>query len=421
MGNDRVIAPAAGCFIGGVWVPSAEDRTLPVTAPSDGAIIAEIAAGDRVDIDRAVAAAQKALDGAWGEMPAVERGRLLTRLGLRISEETDRLALLEAQDTGKPISQARADITAAARYFEFYGGAADKIHGDTIPFLPGYAVQTLLEPHGITGHIIPWNYPAQMVGRTIGAALAMGNAAVLKPAEEACLTPLAIAGLAADIGLPPGAFNVVPGRGEEAGAALAAHPGIDFLSFTGSPETGVLVQTAAARNHIGCTLELGGKSAQILFEDADLEAALPVVVKAVIQNGGQTCSAGARLLVARPLWAAVTEALADRFGALRAGPHDADLDLGALISARQRDRVASYVGRAGGADAPILARGQIAADAPSGGFYAAPVLVGPVAPDHLLAQEEIFGPVLTCLPFDDEAEAIRIANATPYGLVAGVW
>src|SRR5690606_1400718 len=278
----------------------------------------------------------------WGRMTAVERGRLMVKLGQKILDNFEELALLEARDTGKPMKQARADIAATARYFEFYGTAGDKFHGDVIPFLDGYMVTVLREPKGVTGHIIAWNYPAQMIGRTLGAALAMGNAAVIKPAEEACLTPLRIVQLAQEVGFPDGAINIVTGLGEEAGAALSAHPGIDFLSFTGSPEVGALVQGAAARNHIGCTLELGGKSPQLVFADVDLEAALPALVNGIVQNAGQTCSAGSRLLVERQAYDRVVAAVVERFNALRAGTPEMDLDLGPIISARQKARVEQF-------------------------------------------------------------------------------
>ena len=414
--------PTQHCLIGGQLVPATSGETLPVLCPSDGAEFARIAAGGPEDIDKAVMAARAAFDGGeWSQLTAVDRGRLLARLSDAIGAEAEALAQLEAADTGKPLKQARADITATQRYFEFYGGAADKVHGETIPFLNGYHAQTLREPFGVTGHIIPWNYPAQIVGRSCAAALAMGNAVVLKPAEEACLTPLRIGELAMEVGFPPGAFNIVPGLGRTAGAALANNPGIDFLSFTGSPETGVAVQTAAAGNHIGCTLELGGKSPQILFEDADIEAALPYLTNAIIQNGGQTCSAGSRVLIARPIFDTVVARLAERFAGLTAAPHDADRDLGALISARQKARVEGFLAQAGGPDAPLVAKGRIAEDAPAGGHYIAPALYAPVAEDHPLAREEVFGPILSCLPFKDEEDAIRIANATDYGLVGAVW
>ena len=411
------IQAAKGCLIDNRWVRTAE--TIPVLDPSDGLGFAEIAAGGPEEIAAAVAAARRAFDGGdWSRLAAVERGRLLTKLGQAVAAEAEDLAGLEARDTGKPLSQARADMVACARYFEFYGGAADKVHGQTIPFLAGYQVQAWHEPHGVTGHIIPWNYPAQMFGRSLAPALAMGNATVLKPAEEACLTPLRLAELAVEVGFPPGAVNVVTGYGETAGAALTASPQVDFLSFTGSPEVGVLVQTAAARNHIGCTLELGGKSPQIVFEDADLEKALPVLVGAVVQNGGQTCSAGSRVLIQRAHWDQVVDLLKARFEKLTAAPAESDGDLGALISATQKDRVESFLARA---QAPLLARGRIAEAAPEGGFYVAPALYGPVEETDELAREEVFGPVLSLIPFDDEADALRIANDTDYGLVAGVW
>ena len=341
------------------------------------------------------------------------------RLADLVRARVEELARIEAIDVGKPIRQGRADALALARYMEFYAGAADKVMGETIPYLDGYTVYTLREPHGVTGHIVPWNYPMQIAGRTIGAALAMGNACVLKPAEEACLTSLALADLAREAGVPAGALNVVPGLGEEAGAALAGHPGVRHLSFTGSVAVGALVQAAAARHVAPVTLELGGKSPQLVFADADLERALPFLVSAGIQNAGQTCSAASRVLIERSRYTEVVERMAERYRALRVGPADADLDVGPLISAKQKAIVSSFIEE--GADLPIAAEGTIVADAPGGGHYVAPTLFANVKPDHRLAQEEIFGPVQVAIPFDDEADAAAIANGTGYGLVAGVW
>ncbi len=409
-------------FIGGRWSPARDGRTLDMVSPSDGMAFARIARSGTAEVDAAVRAARHAFEeGPWGRMTAVERGRLMVKLGQKILDNFEELALLEACDTGKPMKQARADIAATARYFEFYGTAGDKFHGDVIPFLDGYMVTVLREPKGVTGHIIAWNYPAQMIGRTLGAALAMGNAAVIKPAEEACLTPLRIVQLAQEVGFPDGAINIVTGIGEEAGAALSAHPGIDFLSFTGSPEVGALVQGAAARNHIGCTLELGGKSPQLVFDDADLDAVIPVAVNAIVQNGGQTCSAGSRLLVQRSIYDSFVPRLAERFAQLRAGSHEMDLDCGALISANQKKRVQGFVDRARGAGVPVLAEGRVADGVPAGGYYLAPVLFGPVPRENQLACDEVFGPVLSIIPFEDEADAVRLANGTDYGLVAGIW
>lgn len=416
------IEPSKGCFIDNSWHPASTGRTVPIVAPAEGVVFAEIAASGPADVDRAVAAARAAFEvGDWSRLTATERGRLLFRLGELILENADELAALEARDCGKPMATARADIAAAARYFEFYGGAADKLHGEQIPFLNGYYVSGEREALGVTGHIIPWNYPAQMIGRTLAPALAMGNATVLKPAEDACLTPLRIAELSVEAGFPQGAINVVPGLGAEAGAALAEHPGIDFLAFTGSPQVGVTVQMAAARNHIGCVLELGGKSPQIVFEDADLDAAVPVIVGAIIQNAGQTCSAGARLLVQRSIWDKVIPRVAERFAALRAGPPDRFPDLGPIINARQQLRVLSFIAAAKAAGVPVIAEGALADDAPEPGFYVPPTLFGPVPRDNPLALDEVFGPVLAALPFEDEADALALANTTEYGLVAGVW
>lgn len=408
-------------LIGGRRVPAADGRALDVLCPSDGQPFAAIARSGAAEIDAAVAAARSAFEGPWGRFTATERGRLLMRLGEAVAARIDELGALEAQDTGKPLGQGRADMVATARYFEFYGSAADKLHGETISFLEGYTVAVVRDPHGVTGHIIPWNYPAQIFGRSVGASLACGNACVVKPAEDAGLSLFRMAELALEVGLPEGALNVVSGLGEEAGAALASHPGIDFISFTGSPQVGTLIQAAAARNHIGCTLELGGKSPQLVFADADLGAAAPVLVRAIIQNGGQTCSAGSRLLVERKAYDAVASEVAERFAQVLAGPHDRDLDLGAMVNAGQKRRVEGFVGAAREAGVPVLAEGRIAEDAPAEGFYVKPVLFGPVPRANDLATEEVFGPVLSLIPFEDEADAIRLANGTPYGLVAGVW
>jgi aldehyde dehydrogenase (NAD+) len=324
-------------------------------------------------------------------------------------------------DVGKPLKQARADALAMARYFEFYGGAADKVMGQTIPYARGTTVLTLREPHGVTGHIVPWNYPMQILGRSVGAALAMGNACVLKPAEEACLTALALAQLAADVGLPTGAVNVVPGLGEEAGAALSAHAGVAHVSFTGSVTVGKLVQAAAARHTAPVTLELGGKSPQIVFADADLDAALPFLVNAGIQNAGQTCSAASRILVERSRFDEVVSRMAERYRALRVGPALDDLDIGPLISARQKEIVEGYLGLARDMGLRVAGQATLPASLPRGGCYVSPTLLAPVDAGHRLEQEEIFGPVQVVVPFDDEADAIRIGNGTPYGLVAGVW
>lgn len=412
-------------FIGNRWVVAASGQTLDVIDPSDGRPFAKIARGNGADVDAAVRAARRAFGefggGAWGRLSAAERGRLLARLAARVDECGEELAWLESRTTGKPLRQGRADAAALARYFEYYGGAADKLHGETIPYQPGMTVLTIREPHGVTGHIIPWNYPLQIFGRSVGAALAAGNACVVKPAEDACLSLLRVAELAADVGLPDGALNIVTGLGAEAGAALAAHPGIDHLSFTGSPATGTRVAQAAAQHHCPVTLELGGKSPQIVFADADLDAAVPVIVNAIVQNAGQTCSAGSRLLAERPIYEELLARVGDAMSRLRVGPALADLDLGPLIRHSQLQRVQQYLSQARADGIALAAQGRIVDDAPPAGFYQAPALLRDVPASHRIAQEEIFGPVLAAMPFDTEAEALAIANGTPYGLVAGVW
>jgi aldehyde dehydrogenase (NAD+) len=407
-------------FIGGRWIAARDERTIPVVAPADGQTFDSIARGTGHEVDLAVQAARRALEGPWGRMTATERGRALMKIGQAVLDHANELAKIEARDTGKPMTTARNDIAVLARYFEFYGSAADKVHGQVIPFVAGHHVTLLREPLGVTAHIIPWNYPAQMFGRTVAPALAMGNAAVLKPAEDTSLSALRIAELAA-AELPEGALNVVTGTGEEAGAALAGHPGIDFISFTGSNEVGTLVQQAAARNAVKCVLELGGKSPQIVFADADLERALPIVVRAILQNAGQTCTAGSRLLVQKDIFDSFIGRVAAAFAKTRAGTPEMDLDCGPVMNQAQLTRVNRYIDNAKRAGVPVLAEGSIADGVPSGGYYVRPALFGPVPRDNALAREEVFGPVLAALSFTDEADAIALANGTDYGLLAAVW
>ena len=407
--------PQAHNFIGGVWLEA--DAEINVTNPSTKDKITSVARGTAKDIDAAVYAAQTALSGEWGRKTALERGRILLQIGEAVLSHVDSLAKIEAQDVGKPLSQARVDVLALARYMEFYGGAADKITGETIPYLDGYTVYTLREPHGVTGHIVPWNYPMQIVGRSVGAALAMGNTCVLKPAEEACLTALAFAEIAHKAGLPAGVLNVVTGLGSEAGAALSSHTGIQHMSFTGSVRTGQLIQAAAAKNVIPVTLELGGKSPQLVFDDADLDRALPFLVNAGIQNAGQTCSASSRILVQRGVYNTVCERMGDAYSSLKVGPAMDDLAVGPLISARQKEIVMGFLAR--GSDLKIIGEGKIITQAD--GYYVRPTLFADVPVDHPLALDEIFGPVQVIIPFDTEVEALKIANQTDFGLVASIW
>jgi aldehyde dehydrogenase (NAD+) len=408
-------------FIHNQSVASQSGQTLPVIDPSDGQVFEHIQRSNAQDIDLAVKSSRDCFDGQWSKLNPADRGRLLMALSRKVSEHADELMQLEQRDCGKPTQQAMADVRALSRYFEFYAGACDKFHGETIPYQNGYSVLTWREPHGVTGHVVPWNYPMQIFGRCVGGALAAGNVCVVKPAEDACLSLLRVAQLAAEVGFPPGAINIVTGLGHEVGDALAKHPGIDHISFTGSPTVGTLIQQAAAARHCPVTLELGGKSPQIVFADADLDAALPIIINAIVQNSGQTCSAGSRVLIEKSIYEPLLARLGDAFSKLKVGPASSDLNLGPLIRATQKQRVQSFLAEAKAAGIAMVAQGTVVPEAPETGFYQAPVLLRDVPLHHRVAQEEVFGPVLSAMCFEGEDEAIEMANATAFGLVAGVW
>jgi aldehyde dehydrogenase (NAD+) len=389
--------------------------------PSTGRELAEVARGGPDEINAAVAAARETLERSWRRTKTAERARILRRISELIRRDRELLADLESRDTGKPLRQARGDADVAARYFEFYASAIETLYGDTIPIDSDVFIYTLREPFGVTAHIIPWNYPLQIGARTVAPALAAGNCCVLKPAEEAPLTAIHLGRLGLEAGLPPGALNVVPGFGEEAGAALAAHPGIDHLSFTGSVEVGKLVSKAAAEHVIPVTLELGGKSPNVVFADADIAAAMPVLVNSIIQNAGQTCSAGSRLLVQASAHDRVVGELVDRFQAVSLGPGPSDPDMGPLISETQLERVSRYV-ELGKTEAHAVTGGRQPEDASlKGGYFFMPTVFDDVSPAAVIAQEEIFGPVVAVTAFADIDEAAQLANGTDYGLVAAVW
>ena len=392
-----------------------------MTDPSDGKPFDDIQRGNAADVDKAVQAARKCYDSVWSKLSAAERGRLLMRLSHKVAEHAEELAQIEQRDCGKPSKQARADATALARYFEFYAGACDKLHGETLPYQDGFSVFTWREPYGVVGNIIPWNYPMQIFGRSVGGALAAGNVCVVKPSEDACVSLLKVAALAAQVGFPAGAINIVTGYGHEVGDALARHSGIDHISFTGSPSVGTIIQQVAAERHCPVTLELGGKSPQIVFADADLDAAIPTIVNAIVQNAGQTCSAGSRLLVDDLIYENLLERLGHAFENLRVGPAAMDLDVGPLIRQSQQQRVWDFLSDAQVAGIPMVAQGRVVDEAPESGFYQAPTLLRDVPVNHRLAQEEVFGPVLCAMKFGSEDEAVQLANATRFGLVAGIW
>lgn len=414
-----VESPREGLLIGGEWVRTAE-RLVDID-PATGGVLTEFDAAGEAEVEHAVSAARLA-QPAWAGRAARERGAVLSGLGALIRSAGDRLARLESLDTGKPLSQARTDVEVAAQYFEFYGGLADKLFGETMP-QGGQALSfTLREPLGVTAHIVPWNYPIQISSRTVAPAMMAGNACVLKPAEEAPLSALALGELALCAGVPPGVLNIVPGSGEVAGAALAASDAVDHVAFTGGLETGRLVMAAAARNVKPVTMELGGKSPNIVFADADLDRAVPVIMRAVIQNAGQTCSAGARLIVDRSVHDEIVERLRAACAQVRVGRGLDDPDLGPLISAAQRDRVLSHL-RGAVADGATVAAGGCSVEVTGfeGGYFVAPTLMTGVEPSAAIAQQEVFGPVLTVLQVDGEEEAAVVADGTAFGLVAGVW
>ncbi len=407
-------------YIDGKWVPAESGETFESVDPSTEEALAVVARGGPADIDKAVEAARRAFEGPWRATKPKERARLLFAVARELEARADLFAEWEARDSGKPLSRARREVLSTARYFEFYAGAADKFYGDTIPLGPDYVDFTLREPLGVTAHIVPWNMPLNMVGRSVAPALAMGNTAVVKPAEETPITALMLAELMQELGFPPGVYNVVTGFGEEAGAALSQHPGIDGLTFTGSVETGRLVMKAAAEHIKPVVLELGGKSPHIVFADVDLDLAVQEVAKGIFSNSGQICSAGSRLVVEAAIKEPLLERLAEHARRIRLGPALQDPDMGPLVSKTQFERVRGYieVGRQEGA--ALLLGGDRPPDLPRG-YFIAPTIFDQVRPEMRIAREEIFGPVLAVQTFTEVEEALELANAVPYGLVAGVF
>ncbi|UXX81604.1 aldehyde dehydrogenase family protein (plasmid) [Roseovarius pelagicus] len=374
------------------------------------------------EIDRAVAAARKAQNGPWRQTTPADRGRLLHKVAALILENKDSITKMESLDTGKPLAQAEADCVVAARYFEFYAGIADKIGGVTIPLTLDFLDYTEREPLGVVGQIVPWNYPLQMSARGLAPCLAAGNSIVIKPAEEACLSAIELGRICKEAGIPDGVVNVVTGYGSEAGAALASHPDVNLVAFTGSVQTGSTVMQSAAKNVVPVLLELGGKSPNIVFADADLEKATPVIIKCALQNAGQTCSAGSRVLVHRSRHDEVVERLVELAQKYRVGPGIDNSDMGPVISKRQWTRIMDYMDIARDEGAEIATGGKRPEGKDcEGGFFIEPTIFTQASPGMRVHDEEIFGPVTTVVPFDTDEEAAGIANATPYGLVTGLW
>ena len=407
-------------FINNQWIASADGATMESINPADESVVAEVSAGGAQDIDAAVSAARKALSGAWAKTAPAQRGRALMKVAELIRARGDDLAQMEMLDTGKPISAARGAVEGAARYFEFYAGAADKIQGATIPVGPDHLDFTLREPLGVTAHILPWNVPLNMLARGVAPALAAGCTAVVKPAEQTPVGALQIADILLAAGIPPGVVNIVNGPGETAGARLAAHPDIDGLTFTGSVETGKMVMRAAAEHVKPVVLELGGKSPVIVFADADRDIAAREACKGITANTGQYCDAGSRLLAHESARDELLEKTAKLARAITMGNPADDPNMGPLISAEQHERVSGYIQKARDEGAEIVCGGGRPKNLKKG-YFVEPTIFGGVRPDMTVAREEIFGPALSVLTFSDDDEAVAMANDTIYGLAAGVF
>ena len=408
-------------YINGEFVESASGKFFPVVDPSTEEIIAEVPDASEKDVNRAVAAARAAFDsGPWPQTTAQERGRVLFRLAERLRKEAASLAELESRNSGKPIVESEYDMADAATCFEYYGGLATKVAGQVNPVPDNALSFTLREPVGVAALIIPWNYPLLMAAWKLAPAIAAGCTCILKPAEQTPLTALEFANYLADAGLPPGVVNIITGFGETAGAPLVSHPDVNKVAFTGSAAVGKIIMKAAADTVKRVTLELGGKSPNIFFADADFEAAIDGALFGVFINQGEVCSAGSRILVEKSIYSKFVEAMAAKAKTIRLGsPLSRDTKMGPLVSKEQYDRVRSYqdLGRK---EAKVAAGGGRAASMPKG-YYVEPTIFYDVDNSARIAQEEIFGPVAAVIPFTGEAEAVRIANATPYGLAAAVW
>jgi len=406
-------------FIGGRHVPSL--LTYANIDPATGGQLGDIARAGADEVDRAVQAAAKAQQ-EWKRSSPEQRSRLLIATAAVITANRDDLARIESEDTGKPLTQAYADVDVCARYFEFYGHTIESYYGHAIPLAEDMHVYTRREPFGVTGHIVAWNYPLQLIGRAAATSLATGNCAVAKPADETPRSTVRLAELIHSVGFPAGAFNVVTGLGAEAGAALSAHPGVAHLGFVGSTQTGSAIAHAAADRVVPTVLELGGKSANIVFSDADIDVAIPSLVRSIIQNAGQTCSAGSRLIVHRDIHAEVVEKMAAAMAQVTIGYGLDDPMLGPLISAKQHERVDGFLSEV---DSGQIVTGGIRpdglADDLAAGAFITPTIVDSVDPASRIAQEEVFGPVVVTLPFADDDEAVALANGTDYGLVSALW
>jgi phenylacetaldehyde dehydrogenase len=411
-------------LIGGEWVEAKSGKTFETYNPANGEVLAQVAEGDRADIDQAVAAARKAFEtGLWPDMSPAERGRLLWKLSDLIEQNHEELAELETLDNGKPVLFSRiVDVPTARDVFRYMAGWATKVEGTTIPIsMPGaqYFAYTLREPVGVVGQIIPWNFPLIMASWKLAPALAVGCTCILKPAEQTPLTALRLGELIQEAGFPDGVVNIVPGFGETAGAALASHPDVDKIAFTGSTEVGKLVANAATGNLKKVSLELGGKSPNVVFADADLKAAIPGSASAIFFNQGQICTAGSRLFVHKSIFDKVVEGVAEETTKFQVGPGiNPSTNLGPLVSKEQLGRVCGYLDSGAKEGAKVVVGGHRIGNT---GYFVEPTILVDVKPHMKVVREEIFGPVVTAIPFSDPDEVVGFANDTVYGLASAVW
>ncbi|MGQ0666430.1 MAG: aldehyde dehydrogenase family protein [Nitrospiraceae bacterium] len=421
------VAATRKMLIGGNWVDAASGKTFPTYNPATGEVLARVAEGDRLEVDRAVAAARNAFEkGPWRRLTGSERGRLIWKLADLLESHLEELAQLESLDNGKPVGVARvADVPLAVDLFRYMAGWATKIEGNTIPlsvpYTPGaqYLAYTLREPVGVVAQIIPWNFPLLMAAWKLGPALAAGCTVVLKPAEQTPLSALRLGELICEAGFPDGVVNVVPGFGETAGAALAAHPDVDKVAFTGSTEVGKLILGAAAGNLKKVSLELGGKSPNIVFKDADVEASIPEVASAIFFNHGQCCCAGSRLFVEKGIFDKVVEGVAEDAKKIKVGPGmDVTTQMGPLVSVEQQRRVLGYLESGFSEGAKAIVGGRKLGDK---GYFVEPTVLVNTTQQMRIMQEEIFGPVVCAVPFTDVNEVLPAANDSIYGLAAAVW
>jgi aldehyde dehydrogenase (NAD+) len=409
-------------FINNEWRPAASGKRFAVVNPATEEVLGEVAAGDAADVDNAVRSAKACFESpAWRDLSARKRGRILFKAADLLETRLDEFARLETAQNGKTLFESKIELTMAVNTLRYYAGWTDKIAGDTLPVEGPFFTYTLREPIGVVGAIVPWNFPLNIASWKFAPALAAGCTVILKPASETPLTALLFAEVALEAGLPPGAFNVLPGGGSTAGAALVRHPDVDKISFTGSTEVGRQIMKMAAETNKRVTLELGGKSPNIIFADADLKAAVRGAQTGIFYGKGEVCAAGSRLLVEQSVHQQVVEQLADGAKKLAPGdPLDKNTRLGALVSKKQQERVLGYIKQGVDEGARLVAGGKAVKPNGKGYFVEATVFDG-VRPEMTIAREEIFGPVLAVLTFDDVEHAIRLANQTIYGLAAGIW